>query len=88
MCTNNHLKHGVTCPGDGRLAPLIEEFAAHLSADAKVLDVDKETGIQKYRYVKTGTNHYSFAFTYAWMAVNACFGGRGFLRYLARSGRP
>jgi len=38
--------------------------------------------------VKTGTNHYSFAFTYAWMAVNACFGGRGFLRYLARSGRP
>jgi hypothetical protein len=71
-----------------RRQPLIEEFAAHLSADAKVLDVDKETGIQKYRYVKTGTNHYSFAFTYAWMAVNACFGGRGFLRYLARSGRP
>ena len=25
---------------------------------------DDETGAQAYRYVKTGTNHFSFAFTY------------------------
>ena len=25
---------------------------------------DEETGSQVYRYVKTGTNHFSFAFTY------------------------
>jgi hypothetical protein len=48
---------------------LIEEFAAHLACDAKVLDEDAETGIKKYRYVRTGTNHYSLAFTYAWLAA-------------------
>ncbi len=47
----------------------IETFAAHLAADAKVLDEDAETGIKKYRYIKTGTNHYSLAFTYAWLAA-------------------
>ena len=46
----------------------VEEFARHLAADAKVLEEDEETGIQKYRYVRTGTNHFSMAFTYAWLA--------------------
>jgi hypothetical protein len=41
-----------------------------MTHDAKVLDEDEETGIQRYRYVKLGTNHYSFAFTYAWMAAS------------------
>ncbi|MGH2652203.1 MAG: phage terminase large subunit family protein, partial [Actinomycetota bacterium] len=47
-----------------RRTPLLEEFAAHLAADAKRLVEDEETGSQVYRYVKTGTNHFSFAFTY------------------------
>jgi hypothetical protein len=51
-----------------RQSALVEEFARHLAADAKVLDEDEETGIKKYRYVKTGTDHFSLAFTYAWLA--------------------
>jgi hypothetical protein len=47
---------------------LLEEFAQHMSADAKVLEEDEETGSKRYRYLKTGTNHYSLAFTYAWLA--------------------
>ena len=34
------------------------------ACDAKVLDEDEETGIKKYRYIRTGTNHFSLAFTY------------------------
>ena len=30
----------------------------------KRLKEDSETGARSFRYVKTGTNHYSFAFTY------------------------
>jgi hypothetical protein len=71
----------VTLP---RRQPILEEFAAHISADAKVLDEDEESGIKKYRYVKTGTNHYSFAFTYAWMAATGYPGARGWLKYMAR----
>ena len=48
---------------------MIEEFARHMAADAKVLDEDEETGIKKYRYVRTGENHFSMAFTYAWLAM-------------------
>jgi hypothetical protein len=39
-----------------------------MAADAKILDEDEETGIKKYRYVRTGENHFSMAFTYAWLA--------------------
>jgi len=46
----------------------VEMFARHMAADAKVLDEDQTTGIKKYRYVKTGENHFSLAFTYAWLA--------------------
>jgi len=52
----------------------VEEFARHLAADAKVLEEDEETGIKKYRYVRTGTNHFSLAFTYAWMAKGELVG--------------
>lgn len=48
---------------------LIETFANHLASDAKVLDEDAETGAKRFRYIKTGTNHFSLAFTYAWMAA-------------------
>ena len=51
-------------------SPLIEEFAKHMACDAKVLDEDDETGIKKYRYIRTGTNHFSMAFTYAWLAAS------------------
>ena len=51
-----------------RRTPLVEQFARHMATDAKVLDENPETGAKQYRYVKTGENHFSFAFTYAWMA--------------------
>ena len=43
---------------------MIQEFATHLTRDVKQLVEDKDTGAQTFRYVRTGTNHYSFAFTY------------------------
>ena len=52
-----------------RRSALVEEFARHMAADAKQLDEDEETGIKRYRYIKTGENHFSLAFTYAWMAI-------------------
>jgi hypothetical protein len=52
-----------------RRVPLVETFARHMAADAKVLEEDETTGIQKYRYIKTGENHFSLAFTYAWLAA-------------------
>jgi hypothetical protein len=58
----------VTLP---RRSPIAETFAKHLSADAKILDEDEETGIKKYRYIKTGENHFSLAFTYAILAAKA-----------------
>ena len=42
----------------------IREFASHVSADVKRLVEDEETGAQSYRYIRSGTNHYSFAFAY------------------------
>ena len=67
-----------------RRQPLIEEFAAHLTADAKVLHEDEETGMKQYRYVKTGVNHYDFAFSYALMATKGCPGGHGWLRFMSK----
>jgi hypothetical protein len=51
----------VVLPRGGKV---IQEFASHLAADVKQLIEDEETGAQQYRYVRTGTNHYSLAFTY------------------------
>ena len=51
-----------------RRSPLLETFAEHLSSDAKKLIEDQETGSKTYKYIRTGTNHYSFAFTYDWIA--------------------
>lgn len=53
-----------------RQTPIVETFAKHMTADAKILDENEETGAKKYRYIKTGENHFSFAFTYAWMAAS------------------
>jgi hypothetical protein len=51
-----------------RRVPLLETFAEHLASDAKKLIEDEETGAKSYRYIRTGTNHYSLAFTYDWIA--------------------
>ena len=51
----------VVLPRGGKV---IQEFAKHLSADVKQLIEDEDTGAQQFRYVRTGTNHYSLAFTY------------------------
>jgi hypothetical protein len=56
-----------------RRLPIVEEFARHMAADAKVLDENPETGAMKYRYVRTGADHFSLAFTYAWMAAEKRF---------------
>ena len=66
----------VVLPRGGKV---IQEFASHLAADVKQLVEDEETGARSYRYVKTGTNHYSFAFTYdciAWSRDVRQSGGR------------
>jgi hypothetical protein len=50
--------------------PLLDEFAKHMTVDAKILDEDEETGAKRYRYIKAGgENHFSLAFTYAFMAA-------------------
>ena len=53
-----------------RREPIVEEFAQHMTCDAKVLDEDEETGAKKYRYVRVGQDHFSLAFTYAWMVAS------------------
>jgi len=52
-----------------RQSDIVREFAKHVAADAKRLHEDQETGAQAYRYVKTGTNHFSLAFTYDCIAA-------------------
>jgi hypothetical protein len=56
-----------------RRSPVIDEFARHMAADAKVLEEDEETGVKRYRYVRTGEDHYSLAFTYACLAASNSF---------------
>jgi hypothetical protein len=53
-----------------RQTPVVVEFAQHMAADAKILEEDADTGAQKYRYIRTGPNHFSLAFTYAWLAAS------------------
>jgi hypothetical protein len=50
-------------------SPRVQEFARHLAADAKRLEEDEDTGAQRYRYIRTGEDHFSLAFTYAVMAL-------------------
>jgi hypothetical protein len=51
-----------------RRVPLLDEFAEHLASDAKKMIEDEETGAKTYKYIKTGTNHFSLAFCYDWIA--------------------
>jgi hypothetical protein len=53
-----------------RQTQVVTEFARHMAANAKVLEEDPDTGAQRYRYIRTGEDHFSLAFTYAWMAAS------------------
>ena len=44
--------------------PVSAAFAEHMACDVKQLIEDQETGAKSFRYVRTGTDHYSLAFTY------------------------
>ncbi len=71
-----------------RAGKLMQEFAEHLAADVKQLIEDEVTGQKTYRYVRTGTNHYSFAFTYdciAWSREPAWSPARRNLEYDAEA---
>ena len=74
-----------------RREPIVEEFAQHLTCDAKMLHEDEETGIKKYKYIRTGTNHYSLAFTYAWLATQGNTYWRdemSYMRWMDKNGGP
>lgn len=60
-----------------RQSPIVEEFAAHLAADAKRLEENEETGAQVYRYVRTGADHFGLAFCYDCVAWSDEVAGRG-----------
>ena len=69
----------------------VEEFAQHMTCDAKVLDEDEATGVKKYRYIRTGQNHFSMAFTYAWLAASdkaKWMAQQNYMRFLRRNGSP
>lgn len=52
-----------------RRIPLVEEFAAHVASNAKRLEEDEETGEQRYKYIRTGPDHFSLALTYDCLAA-------------------
>jgi hypothetical protein len=52
-----------------RQSPIVAEFARHCAADAKQLHEDEQTGSQSYRYIRTGPDHFSLAFTYDCLAA-------------------
>lgn len=75
-----------------RQQPIVEEFARHMAADAKQLEEDEDTGAKRYKYIRTGADHYSLAFTYGLMAATADTGYRGLLAWMraetARGQKP
>jgi len=54
--------------------------AGSMAADVKVLNEDEETGAKKYRYVRVGEDHFSLAFTYAWMGAMREAGYRAWMK--------
>ena len=49
---------------------------------APLLNEDEDTGMQRYRYIRAGADHFSLAFTYAWLAASDYSGGRGLMRWM------
>lgn len=56
-----------------RQSKIVEEFAAHMAHDVKRLVENEETGAQECKYIRTGTNHLSMAFTYENIAAEQRF---------------
>jgi hypothetical protein len=52
-----------------RRCPLVETFATHLCNDVKQLQEDEETGEAKFRYIRTGADHFGLAFVYEHIAA-------------------
>jgi len=68
-----------------RQDPRIVLFAHHMAADVKVLVEDEETGRKRFRYVRAKPeDHFSLAFTYAWLGASDQSGGRGWINCLRR----
>ena len=44
-------------------------IARHVANNAKRLEEDEETGEQRYKYIRTGTDHFSLALTYDCLAA-------------------
>ena len=53
-----------------RRSRLVDEFASHMASYAKILQDDEDTGAKTYRYVRTGADHFSLAFTYDCLAAS------------------
>jgi hypothetical protein len=53
-----------------RLCPEIKEFAKQVCATAKVLETNKKTNAQVYRYKKLGQEHFRNALNYFYMAAS------------------
>ncbi len=71
-----------------RREPIVETFAKHMAADAKKLEEDPETGAKKYRYIRAGgQDHFSLAFTYAWLASQDYSNSRGLFEVYRRLAR-
>ena len=58
-----------------------------MAADAKILDEDPDTGAKKFRYVRTGEDHFSFALTYAWLAVMTGVTHQGLMKFIRDEAR-
>ena len=57
-----HLRDGeIVLP---RAGEVVREFASHVAADVKQLVENEETGAKAFRYVRTGTDHFSLALAY------------------------
>ena len=56
--------------------------------DARILEEDQDTGMQSYKYIRTGENHFSHAFTYAWLSASDETGAHGWLRFMRRQIEP
>jgi hypothetical protein len=52
-----------------RQSKIVGEFAAHMANDVKRLVENEETGSQEFRYIRTGVDHFSMAFTYECIAA-------------------
>ena len=53
-----------------RICPEVKEFAKQVCATAKILETNKRTNAQIYRYKKLGNEHFRNALNYFYLAVS------------------